>query len=139
MSKKKRRQRNAIIRAELERRCSLSSAPVSKPAGKESFYHPVLDVEERRLLEQARNVDGLDEEMALLRVKLASILARDPGNTELLLKVIALLIRAIAARARYMPDAGKEYCNNIISNLMDLSHKLSPGVSKAPRDETIEG
>lgn len=75
------------------------------PPADDGLYPSVLEEMERKLLKRAREVDGLDEEIALLRVKLATALAQEPKNTELLLKGLAVLIRAVATKARYSSKA----------------------------------
>jgi hypothetical protein len=56
------------------------------------FYVKALDEEERRNFQQATEVEGLDSEIALLRVKIQSLVAREPDN----LKMITLAVTALA-------------------------------------------
>ena len=55
-------------------------------ARKHGFYSKVLDEAERLDFELATGVDGLDEEIALLRVKIKSLLERDPENIKLIMR-----------------------------------------------------
>lgn len=48
------------------------------------FYSKVLDEEQQRKYTQAVEVEGLDSEIALLRVKIKSLVARDPENIDLI-------------------------------------------------------
>ena len=48
------------------------------------FYSKVLDEEQQREYTQAVEVEGLDSEIALLRVKIKSLVARDPENIDLI-------------------------------------------------------
>jgi hypothetical protein len=48
------------------------------------FYSKVLDEEQQREYTQATEVEGLDSEIALLRVKIKSLVARDPENIDLI-------------------------------------------------------
>jgi hypothetical protein len=55
---------------------------------------------ERVLLPEAREIEGLDEEIALLRVKLASALEEHPDNMPLVLRAVDMLVKTVAARYR---------------------------------------
>lgn len=105
---------------------SMSSEPGSLSASEEGLYPSALEEMERKLLKRAREVEGLDEEIALLRVKLALALTQEPKNTELLLKGLTVLIRAVATKARYSPKAEEDLCKNILSVLRGLGNTLFP-------------
>ena len=67
---------------------------------KQGFYAQALSEAERVLIPEAREMAGLDEEIALLRVKLATALAEHPDNMPLMLRAVELLVRAVAAEYR---------------------------------------
>ncbi|MGD0765233.1 MAG: hypothetical protein ABR978_02870 [Dehalococcoidia bacterium] len=46
----------------------------------QSFYESALSAAERENLPQARDVEGLDEEIAVLRLRLRSVLKEHPDN-----------------------------------------------------------
>ena len=73
-------------------------------ARKHGFYSRVLDDEERLDFEQATTVDGIDEEIALLRVKIKSLIERDPENIKLIVQAINTLTRLV--KTKY--NLGKE-------------------------------
>ena len=74
-------------------------APVgNQNARKHGFYSRVLTDPERRNLETAVDVDGLDNEIALLRVKIKSIIERDPDNVQLIVRAINTLTKMILAK-----------------------------------------
>jgi len=73
-------------------------------ARKHGFYSRVLDEAERFDFEVATTVEGLDEEIALLRVKIKSLLEYDPENMKLIMQAATTLARLI--RTRY--NIGKE-------------------------------
>ncbi|MBI4188762.1 MAG: hypothetical protein HY529_06115 [Chloroflexi bacterium] len=62
------------------------------------FYSKVLTSAERRSLETAGEVEGLDDEIALLRVKIESLVKHDPDNVELITRAINSLTRMVIAR-----------------------------------------
>jgi hypothetical protein len=64
------------------------------------FYARALSEAERLLIAEARGVEGLDEEIALLRVKLSTALAENPDNMPLMLRAVELLVKAVGAEYR---------------------------------------
>jgi hypothetical protein len=61
------------------------------------FYDRVVDEAELR---EALAVEGLDQEIALLRSKLRDHLAAHPESLALMLKSVTLIVRAVSARYR---------------------------------------
>ena len=64
-------------------------------ARKHGFYSKVLDEKEQAAYDQAIFVEGIDEEIALLRVKMISLLKRDPENIRLISQAANTLIKLI--------------------------------------------
>ena len=62
-------------------------------ARKHGFYSKVLDEKEQAAYNQAVFVEGIDEEIALLRVKMKSLLERDPENIRLITQAANTLIK----------------------------------------------
>jgi len=60
-------------------------------ARKHGFYSKVLDEAQKLDYEHAINVEGLDEEIALLRVKIKSLLEHDPENLKLIGQAVKIL------------------------------------------------
>ena len=75
------------------------TAPGSKRT-KKGFYAQALSEAERVLIPEAKQIQGLDEEIALLRVKLSTALAEQPDNMPLMLRAVELLVRTVAAEYR---------------------------------------
>lgn len=88
------------------------------------FYAQVLSEAEALRLPQAEEVEGLDEEIALLRVKLASLLEAQPQNLSLLLKGVEMLVRATAARYRLSQKAGDDLYQGVIGVLEGVGRAL---------------
>jgi hypothetical protein len=66
-------------------------------ARKHGFYSKVLDAAQKRELAYAIDVEGIDEEIALMRVKIRSVLEKDPENIKLImaaLKTLAGLLKS---------------------------------------------
>ncbi len=66
-------------------------------ARKHGFYSRILNKDQRRLLQEASTIKGLDNEIAILRVKFAS-LAQQTGNEHLLAEVSTSLARLLHTR-----------------------------------------
>ncbi len=64
-------------------------------ARKHGFYSKVLDEKERAAFERAIKVEGIDEEIAMMRVKIISLLERDPENIRLITQATNTLVRLI--------------------------------------------
>ncbi|MBI4330433.1 MAG: hypothetical protein HY673_04030 [Chloroflexi bacterium] len=90
------------------------------------FYEAALTEMERLLLSEARELEGLDEEIALLRVKLLSALKEQPGNDALYLKQASLLVKAVATRYRLGNRAEKRLYETVEGVLKDLGLSLLP-------------
>ncbi len=69
--------------------------PGNQNARKHGFYSRVLDETERLDFEQVSNVEGLDGEISLLRVKIKSLLRHDPENIRLIMQATNTLARLV--------------------------------------------
>ena len=126
-------------------------------ARKHGFYSKVLDEEERLDYEQATEVEGINGEIALLRVKIKSLIARDPENLNLIMEATgALAKRFLDEMETCTPnkikaiqiDGGSEFrsvfeeeCRKRGIKLFVLpprSPKLNGGVERANRTHTEE-
>lgn len=96
------------------------------------FYAQALTHAERVRLGKARRVQGLDEEIALLRVRLAHLAAEHPDKTELLLKGINTLIRAVAAKYRLSPKAEEDLYQSVLGVVRGLGGVLWPEGKDGP-------
>jgi len=92
----------------------------------QSFYESALSAAERENLPQARDVEGLDEEIAVLRLRLRSVLKEHPDNMKLMLKGIELLTRALSARYRLSKGAKADLSASIKSVLSEIGERIFP-------------
>lgn len=90
------------------------------------FYRGALKAAERRLLEAAYDLEGLDHEAAVLRVKLRTAIAEDPENLKLMLLGMGMLVRLAAARYRMSPKARKDLADNLAAVLNSLGDQILP-------------
>lgn len=89
----------------------------SRKKASEAFYAQALSQAEQVELSQAREVDGLDEEIALLRLRLKEVLCRHPENMPLLLRAMELLVKAVSTKYRLSKD-DKESLSNAVSGVL---------------------
>ena len=89
-------------------------------ARKHGFYSRVLDEKEQREYERAIEIEGLDEEIAMLRVKIMSVLEKDPDNVRLITQAINSLVRMVVLKSRMESGDEKDIAatvKNIIKHL----------------------
>jgi hypothetical protein len=67
-------------------------------ARKHGFYSKVLDEKEQADYEKAIVLEGFDEEIALMRVKLISLVERDPENVRLISQAVNSLVKLMMAK-----------------------------------------
>jgi hypothetical protein len=77
--------------------------PVGAPRGnqnarKHGLYSRVLDEGQKLQLDKARAVKGLDEEIAIMRVKLLTLIDKYPERIDLQMRVIATIARMVRTR-----------------------------------------
>ena len=100
-------------------------------ARKHGFYSHVLDSDEQHDLVQAVEVDGLDEEIAILRVKLKSVLRHDPKNVRLILLATESLCRLVRAKYDLGKSDKKSISQVIRSVLKEIAVPLGVDLGKA--------
>ncbi|MGQ9572789.1 MAG: hypothetical protein ACUVV3_06345 [Dehalococcoidia bacterium] len=88
------------------------------------FYRAALSEAEK--WEWAREMEGLDAEVALLRVKLKEALEERPEDLQLIAKGIDLLVKAVAAKYRLSPRAQKDLSDSIAGVVRSLGAVLYP-------------
>ena len=110
--------------AKLGRRPAKGRATRSK-----SFYAQALSEAERVLLPEAREIEGLDEEIALLRVKLASALEEHPDDMPLVLRAVDMLVKTVAVRYRLSKKSQENLAEAIDGVLKEVGGALFPNFS----------
>ena len=73
------------------------------------FYETALSVAERADFPSALKVTGLDEEIAVLRLRLRSALRERPEDLALLFKGVELLVKVVAAHYRLPRQSAEEF------------------------------
>jgi hypothetical protein len=103
-------------------------------ARKHGFYSRILDEAERLDFELATGVEGLDDEIALLRVKIKSVLAHDPENVKLIMQATNTLLRLVRTRYNISKEDRKglkEAISNVLKEVaLPLGIGIGTGISK---------
>jgi len=97
-------------------------------ARKHGFYSKVLDEAERLDFELATGVEGIDDEIALLRVKIKSLLERDPENIKLIMQASNTLARLVRTRYKISKEDKKGLKEAIGNVLRDVALPLGIGI-----------
>ena len=102
--------------------------PRTKARSKEAqcFYEKALSEAERLDLPEARQMEGLDEEIAVMRVRLKRALEEQPQDAQLIAKGLNLLVKAVAAKYRLSPKARKDLSDSIASVVDGIGAALYP-------------
>jgi len=88
---------------------------------RQSFYARALDEAEALDFELAQDVDGIDDEIALLRLKIKSLLENDPDNIKHIIEATNALSHLVMARYKMGSAQKKALVNAIGSVLKDLA------------------
>ena len=97
-------------------------------ARKHGFYSKVLDEAEQLDFELATDVEGIDDEIALLRVKIKSILEKDPENINLIMQATSALAGLLRTRYNISKEDKKGLKEAIANVLRDVALPLGIGI-----------
>ncbi len=100
----------------------------SQAARQPGFYSRVLDEAEKLDFALAADVSGIDDEIALLRVKIKSILEHEPENVKLIMHVTNALGRLIMTRYKITREQRKGLKEAIGNVLKDIALPLGIGI-----------
>ena len=90
-------------------------------ARKHGFYSKVLDENQQQEYEHAVTVEGLDEEIAMMRVKIKSLMENDPENVKLIMYALNALARLIQTKYDISKDDKKTITDSIIYVLKNIA------------------
>jgi hypothetical protein len=102
-------------------------------ARKHGFYSGTLSPAEKSQLWNITNLEGVDPEIAFIRVKLQSSLQHDPGNRRVITEASRLLVKWYSANYR-LDATDRSYLKTIVDNLLEIA---SLRQSAAPRGSQI--
>ena len=106
---------------EIEESKNKGGAPLgNQNARKHGFYSRALDEFERAAFEEARDVEGIDEEIALLRVKIKSLVEYDPQNIKLIMRAVEYIGRLIRIKHNISKNDKKGLLDAVSNALKDI-------------------
>jgi len=91
---------------------------------KHGFYGRALNEAERLELEEARGIEGIDEEIAILRIKLRELIVAKPERFDLHLRVVVTIARLVTARYNITKEQKKSLREAITKVLTEIAIPL---------------
>jgi hypothetical protein len=92
----------------------------NRNARKHGFYSATLSPAETSQLWNITNLEGVDPEIALIRVKLQSSLQHDPGNRRVIREASRLLVKWYSANYGLDPT-DRNYLKTVVENLLEIA------------------
>ena len=92
----------------------------NRNARKHGFYSATLSPAETSQLRNITNLEGVDPEIALIRVKLQSSLQHDPGNRRVIREASRRIAKWYSATYRLDP-ADRAYLRTVVENLLVIA------------------
>ena len=92
----------------------------NRNARKHGFYSGTLSPAETSQLWNITNLEGVDPEIAFVRVKLQSSLQYDPGNRRVIREASRLLVKWYSANYRLDPT-DRSYLKTVVENLLEIA------------------
>jgi len=102
--------------------------PENQNARKHGFYSKILTEAQKVQLEDAIGIEGLDDEIALLRVKLRDVLETHPEYMDLQLKAIATIARLVSVRYKIAGEQKHSLKDAVAKVLTEIAVPLGIGV-----------
>jgi hypothetical protein len=100
----------------------------NRNARKHGFYSATLSPAQTSQLWNITNLEGIDPEIAAIRIKLQSSLQSDPGNRRVIREASRLLAKRYSANYQLDPT-DCNYLKTVIENLLEIAsmrHPVSP-------------
>jgi hypothetical protein len=92
----------------------------NRNARKHGFYSGILSPAETCQLRSITDLEGVDPEIAFIRVKLQSSLQYDPGNRRVIVEASRLLVKWYSANYR-LDRTDRNYLRTVIENLLEIA------------------
>jgi dephospho-CoA kinase len=88
------------------------------------FYSKALDEAEKLELEEARGIEGIDEEIAILRVKLRELMVANSEKLEIHLKIVNAIARLVTTRYNITKEQKKSLKEAVTRVLTEIAVPL---------------
>ena len=99
-----------------------------KKGNQQGFYGRALDEAEKLELEEASHIEGIDEEIALLRVKLRELLEQQPQRIDLHFEAANIIARLVKTRYQITREQKKTLKEAIQKVLTEIAVPVGVGV-----------
>ncbi|MEX0750496.1 MAG: hypothetical protein WD359_06770 [Dehalococcoidia bacterium] len=99
-----------------------------------NFYAGAFDGADQELLWQAAQIDGIEDEIAALRLVLRKHLCDRPETYDVMLKNVDSLLRAVSAKYRMSPKNAQDFAERMTATLRDLGEQIAPGLMGMDND-----
>ncbi len=104
-------------------------AATRPPPSVGEFYRGSVRAAERAMLDAAAQLEGLDEEIAVLRTKLRTLSKSNESETvQLMMRGMDMLAKLVSVRFRLSKKAEHEIADSLANLLRGLSVQLYPRV-----------
>lgn len=90
------------------------------------LYDGSLDGNERAVLSMATTVEGIDQEIALLRERLAWLVKAQPEEIGLQIKIVREITRCVAVKARLTSSSEDELFANLLGVIKGVGGTIWP-------------
>ncbi|MFC1875519.1 hypothetical protein ACFLY3_05185 [Chloroflexota bacterium] len=102
--------------------------PDNQNARKHGFYSRVLDEAEQLDFELATDVEGIDDEIALLRTKIKSVLRHSPERIDIIMQATNTLARLVRTKYNISKEDKRSLKEAIANVLRDVALPLGIGI-----------
>ena len=110
----------------------------NRNARKHGFYSGALSPAETRQMWNITNLEGVDPEIALIRVRLQSSLQHDPGNRRVIREASRLLVKWYSANYRLDSTAGS-YLKTVVQNLLETASMRHSAALQSSQKQMADG
>jgi len=98
--------------------------PGNQNARKHGFYSRVLSEAEQLEVAEAEGIEGLDGEIAVLRVKLRELLEKHPDRIDLQMQTVSTLARLMRTKYKITPEQKNDLKEAITTVLKEVAIPL---------------
>ncbi len=95
------------------------------------FYGSAMDVAHQTTMKYAADIEGLDQEIALLRTRLRDAVGDTPQTFQLMVRGMELLAKLLATRHRLSKKAEKDIASSAANLLRGLALQFFPETNDA--------
>jgi len=110
----------------------------NRNARKHGFYSGTLSPAETSQLWNITNLEGVDPEMALIRVKLQSSLEHHPGNRRVIREASRLIVKWYSANYGLDATTGS-YLKTVVQNLLETASMRHSAAQQSSQKQMADG